>query len=465
MNEPKYKELTTNNRQTAFFLLWQGQENGRPAHGQIQEVADLMSVHRATISNLWRAVKKKMDDHISSHPDEPVDIESLLLDRSFYESNRKQTGRKKKWDVEALKEEVRTNVRLTDRQNLSLLSKNIGVPYSSLHRMLRTGHFRRHTSALKPHLTEENKVARVAYALDEIDMATLVGGGGVVQFKDMYDRVDIDEKWFYQTEDGKRYILIGSEDEPDDQEAAPHRRVRHKNHITKVMFLCAQARPRWDAHRNQYWDGKIGLWPIGEWVEARRTSANRPAGTLVWKDETITKAKYRQLLLQKVFPAIIEKWPATDWNRETCIIRVQQDGAKSHLDPDDQQLQEGLQELGIQNKVLLYTQPANSPDVNINDLGFFRALQSLYYRSTPGNAGEIIQCVQAAYNDYDSRKINRIWLSLMGCLNEIIKHHGDNDYKIPHMGKDRLERIGQLPITIPVCDDGVELLNAAVLND
>ena len=166
--------------------------------------------------------------------------------------------------MEALKEEVRTNVRLTDRQNLSLLSKNIGVPYSSLHRMLRTGHFRRHTSALKPHLTEENKVARVAYALDEIDMATLVGGGGVVQFKDMYDRVDIDEKWFYQTEDGKRYILIGSEDEPDDQEAAPHRRVRHKNHITKVMFLCAQARPRWDAHRNQYWDGKIGLWPIGE---------------------------------------------------------------------------------------------------------------------------------------------------------------------------------------------------------
>jgi hypothetical protein len=316
---------------------------------------------------------------------------------------------------------------------------------------------------LKPHLTEENKVARVAYALDEIDVATLVGGGGVVQFKDMYDRVDVDEKWFYQTEDGKRYILIGSEDEPNDEEAAPHRTVRHKNHITKVMFLCAQARPRWGGHRNQYWDGKIGLWPIGEWVEARRTSINRPAGTLVWKDETITKVKYRQLLLQKVFPAIIEKWPARDWNKETCIIRVQQDGAKSHLDPDDQQLQEGLQELGIQNKVRLYTQPANSPDVNINDLGFFRALQSLYYRSTPGNAGEIIQCVQAAYNDYDSRKINRIWLSLMGCLNEIIKHNGDNDYKIPHMGKDRLERIGQLPITIPVCDDAVELLNAAVL--
>ena len=91
--------------------------------------------------------------------------------------------------------------------------------------------------------------------------------------------------------------------------------------------------------------------------------------------------------------------------------------------------------------------------------------QLLYYRSAPRNAGEIIEQVQAAYNAYDSRKINKIWLSLMCCLNEIIKHHGNNDYKLPHMGKDRLERIGQLPITIPVCDVGVELLKAAVLNN
>ena len=199
--------------------------------------------------------EKKFDDHLTIHAYEPVDIETLLLDSSFYESNRKQTARKKKWDVDALKVEVRTNVRLNDRQNLSLLSRNIGVPYVTLHRMMTNGHFRWHTSALKPHLTEENKVARVAYALDEVDGATLVGGGGgggVAQFKNMYDPVDINERGFYQTEDGKSYILIGSEDDPDDQEAAPHRTVRHKNHITKVMFLCAQARPRWDAHCNQY---------------------------------------------------------------------------------------------------------------------------------------------------------------------------------------------------------------------
>ena len=175
-----------------------------------------------------------------------------------------------KWDVSALKELVR-NLRLTERQNFRMLSRNLSVPLPTVHRLFKMGVFRRHTSSLKPFLTEENKVSRVAYALEEINAATLVGGG-VAMFKDMYDRVDIDEKWFYQTSDGKNYILTAAEfDEEDDDgnednELVPHRTMRHKCHIPKVMFLCAQARPRWDAHRNSVWDGKIGLWPIGHWT-------------------------------------------------------------------------------------------------------------------------------------------------------------------------------------------------------
>ena len=168
--------------------------------------------------------------------------------------------------------------------------------------------------------------------------------------------------------------------------------------------------------------------------------------------------KYRELLLQKVFPAIKEKWPRGNWGRPNCIIRVQQDGAKSHILPDDQLLQLGLQELEIEDKVLLYTQPPNSPDLNINDLGFFRALQSLYHKSTPENTQQIIEVVQQAYENFESNKINGIWLTLMSCLNEIIQHGGDNNYKIPHMKKEQLERAGQLPIALPVCETGVQFL-------
>ena len=56
---------------------------------------------------------------------------------------------------------------------------------------------------------------------------------------------------------------------------------------------------------------------------------------------------------------------------------MQQDGAKLHIHPTDEAFLAGLAALGVENKLLLYTQPANSPDTNINDLGFFRALQSM----------------------------------------------------------------------------------------
>ena len=453
-------ELSSNNRQSAFLILWNKLEDGRLPHGALGEVADFFSVDRTTISRLWRAVKNKIDEAVNNQNGEEVDIDKLLISSRLYESGRKSTGRKMKWDRAALKEAVR-QLRLTDRQNFRMLAMNVSVPLPTLHRLFQKGVFRRHTSALKPFLTEENKVSRVAYCLDEID-GTTVTGGAEVRYKDMFDRVDIDEKWFYQTSDGKNYILTAAEfDEEgsvEDDEATPHRTIRHKCHIPKVMFLCAQARPRWDPHRNAMWDGKLGLWPIGQWGPAQRTSINRPAGTMVWHDEAVTKEVYRRLLLEKVFPAIKDEWPRGDWQRPNIIIRVQQDGAPSHIYPDDELLLQGLQELDIENKVLLYTQPANSPDLNINDLGFFRALQALYQKTTPGNVGEIIAQVQQAYQAYDYRKINRIWLSLQCCLNEIIKHHGNNDYKLVHMQKDRLEREGQLPVTIAVCDMGVQLL-------
>ena len=449
------EELPTAQRMAVFLLLWQSQVNGRPANGSVQRLAIQFDVDKSTITRLWRATKIKLDTHLNVQNGAPINnqaVHALIHDIGFHESRRKLSGVKPKWDVHALQEAVRA-MPFSDRQTVAQLSKNLSVPRSTLRSMFKTGHFRHHTSALKPFLTEQNKVSRVAYALEEIDGATL---GGVVQFKDMFDRVDIDEKWFYQTKDGTRYILTSSEQEELERE--PHRTISHKSHITKVMFLCAQARPRWDPHLHTLWDGKIGIWPIGAFAPAQRASINRPAGTAVWHDETINQVKYRELLLQKVFPAIMTKWPRGEWGRPNVIIRVQQDGAPSHIRPNDPALLQGLQQLGIHNKVLLYTQPSNSPDTNINDLGFFRALQSEYYKMTPGNAEQIIQCVQQAYNAYDKEKINRIWLSLMGCLNEIIDHHGNNDYEIPHMGKDRLIRINQLPTTIPVCDLGVELV-------
>ena len=50
-------------------------------------------------------------------------------------------------------------------------------------------------------------------------------------------------------------------------------------------------------------------------------------------------------------------------------IWIQQDGAKSHISTDDNEFKEALNAQEINPG--LYTQAANSPDVNLLDLGFF----------------------------------------------------------------------------------------------
>ena len=82
----------------------------------------------------------------------------------------------------------------------------------------------------------------------------------------------------------------------------------------------------------------------------------------------------------------------------------------------------------------MFTQLPNSPDTNILDLGFFRAIQ-LFNDDCPANEEELIKSVEKAYGEYPWHKLNHVWLTLQSCFNMIIENDGGNDYKIPHMGK------------------------------
>ena len=85
--------------------------------------------------------------------------------------------------------------------------------------------------------------------------------------------------------------------------------VKHKSHITKVRFLCAVVRPHFNPCSNSWWDGKLGIWSIGDWEPAKWKSKNRPKGTLVGENKIVTKEVYCDLLITKLIPSILEKWP------------------------------------------------------------------------------------------------------------------------------------------------------------
>ena len=113
-------------------------------------------------------------------------------------------------------------------------------------------------------------------------------------------------------------------------------------------------------------------------------------------------------------------------------IWLQQDGAKSHILEDDVEFKEVVDEIGL--NLTVYAQSPNSPDTNILNLGFFRAIQS-FNDDCPANEEELIQSVEKAYGEYPLRKLNHVRLTLQSCLNMIMENDGGNDYKIPHMEK------------------------------
>jgi len=57
------------------------------------------------------------------------------------------------------------------------------------------------------------------------------------RFKELFDFVFIDEKWFYLSQKSERYYLLPKEDDP-------HRTCKNKNYIPRLMCVCARPRFR-----------------------------------------------------------------------------------------------------------------------------------------------------------------------------------------------------------------------------
>jgi hypothetical protein len=286
-------------------------------------------------------------------------------------------------------------------------------------------------------MTDDNLKARLRFCLSMLEENSIPSEP---KFKSMYNVVHIDEKWFEVTKRSKKYYLLAYEDEL-------YRTCKIKNFILKVMFLAAIARPRLVNEGTETWSGKIGLFPLVEKVPAKRSSVNRPARTLETKPITsVTKEVSRRFLIDKVLPAIKEKWPR-EYTLET--IYIQQDNAPCHVSVNDQEFQAAASEGGFD--IRLMCQPPNSPDFNVLDLGFFAAIQALQQKIVTKTTDELIEAVQTAFDEYSSVDSNKIFLTLQASMIESMKVKGYNNYKIPHMNKDAMIREDTLPIQLS-CD-------------
>lgn len=171
---------------------------------------------------------------------------------------------------------------------------------------------------------------------------------------------------------------------------------------------------------------------------------NRVAGTLETKSiSPINRDVMRSFLIEKVIPDIKKIWPREDY---CYLIFFQQDNVKPHIRRKDEEFQQVAQQDGFD--IRLICQP---PNLNVLDLGFFNAIQSLQHQEAPKTMDELVNVVIKAYELFSTEKTNQIFLTLQSCILEIMQAKGSNKYNIPHIKKAMLEKEGQLPIQLK-CD-------------
>lgn len=407
----KRRNLTNAERRAVYHALLEKSVGGKLKKNTTREVQRMFNVNLRTVQRIWKI-------HKTTPPGIDVDVSCRRA---------KNCGRKRiEVDLSKIKD-----TDLHRRTTLTSLSDILGVSYSKVYQLLKQGVLRRHSSAIKPHLKEKNKSSRLQFCLSMLDESS---PSDDPKFKGMYNYIHIDEKWFYLTKKDQTFYLLDDEEDPD-------RSCQSKNFIPKVMFLAATARPRFDDEGRVIFDGKIGCWPFVTEKAAQRNSINRDAGTMELKAITSVKREtIKSFLIQKVIPAIHEKWPRSE-NAETIFI--QQDNARTHVPPTDPDLIAALSQTDLHIEVIC--QPPNSPDLNILDLGFFRAIQALQQKMGARTVLDLLHAVEKAFYEYSTIKLNYVWLTLQLCMKETMKLGGGNRYKIPHIKKEQLRRLGCLP--------------------
>ncbi|KAK9706156.1 hypothetical protein RND81_07G107700 [Saponaria officinalis] len=409
----------------ATFLLHKSKD-GQLFRGTVLEAALKWNVHRNTISTIWARAKK-------SQLNGSLDVKS----KRYGNKNRKRILP----DLDYIK-----TLKFSERSTIEKISLKVKVSVGTVHSWVVDGLLKPHSSPLHPLLTDLNKVNRHKFCLNSISVFQTVNQvnqtDSRLKFTDMSQTVHIDEKWFYLTRTNQRYRVV-------DGEELPYRSCKSKRYITKVMFMCAVSRPVYGLEGELLFDEKIGIIPFTCKQAAKRSSKNRAAGTLETKSiDSITKPVTKALFIEKIIPSIMAKWPSTSDKR----IYIQKDNAKPHITNNDPDFRKVATEDGFD--IQLVFQPPNSPDLNTNDLGFFRAIQSLQSEISATNVEQLVAAVDKAFTEYIPMKLNKIFLTLQTVMIEIMKAKGHNNFSIPHMNKDRLLADGRLPTNLTV-DEGL----------
>ncbi|XP_042016356.1 uncharacterized protein LOC121764390 [Salvia splendens] len=166
-------------------------------------------------------------------------------------------------------------------------------------------------------------------------------------------------------------------------------------HIDEKWFYMTKASDRYYLLPDEGEPYRSCIFPFTQQVPAKRKSKNRPRGTLETKPIlSVNKEAMRECLLNQ---------PTSQLPRHQCI----------------------------------------GP-------WLFRAIQSLQDDKLATNIDELLGNVWSSFEELTPQTINNVFLTLQSYFSKILEVHGSNNYKIPHLNKDRLSKTVRLPTSLEV---------------
>ncbi|KAL2903791.1 Sodium/potassium-transporting ATPase subunit beta-1-interacting protein 4, partial [Bienertia sinuspersici] len=349
--------------------------HGDLKYGALTAASLQFGYHRHTIETLW--INRR---------------ESIALNTAFKLEAQYKGKVGRKWVPYQPHQISRIPARLrTTQRDLGVQMDRLA---STINRHKNKGEITTHSNTLKPGLTEANKRKRVKYCIDQIEPDTL---NSQPKFNAMANIVHIDEKWFFLTRKNLHMYLAP-------KEKGPHRSTKSKNSIPKVMFMSAVARPRRNSDGAFTFPGKIRIWPFTYKYVEKKSSVNRPRGTIETKAITkVDKLVFRKMMTENVIPAIKAQWPREEGN---TTITIQADNAKPRGGAD---IYSFIESHSDENFTFKWApQPANSLDLNILDLGLFNSLQSKYQKTMLETIDKMVEEVGKVYEDQHLKTISNV---------------------------------------------------------
>jgi hypothetical protein len=418
--------------QREFLILCDRQKLCLP-HGGLKRLVEMFNRSEATID---RVIKNFKDQH-----NEGI----LMIDNS----NKKKghCGTKSK-----LNEEIATTIKqisdfyqgMKSYRDLQCLLEDVGIilGLSTIQRYCIKLGVKRESVHIKPKLSPEQKMKRLEFCLNQID----ISNKRQLVFKPQTNRVHWDEKWFNQQPTVfKRKVFPDSDEFP-----APS--LPSKSNMPKIMFGLAVTEPIQDH------SGLLALQPFAQDVPAERRSFNREAGTIEVKPMTVTAeviyetfmdvggivdiiVEVSLMLIHVIVIYLTILQLLIPYNEQE--IEIQWDGAKPHIGLHNiDRINEELHGRGL--NIHIIEQPPYSPDLNVCDGSLFRSLQAQSYRIRGPNRTyqNIVDDVTEVFQSYDDNVLARCFGHLYAVYNEVIRTNGDNQFKEPHYEVRNKQKIG-----------------------